>query len=184
MTSLCMGVCSTVRTLQQVHNDIVVTHAPCVEPPRHVPLQHANTEPFWGPASGVQVSTSSHRCNPAADNPWLFYHGAKPHCRIRVGTDTSPLNVDRLHARNLTDCMQYCQKEPYCKAITYSYSSTQANARAENCWLKTGTAPTQDTPESDQAVTFVSVFKPDNVNLLATYRTCEDVKAELQGCGY
>ncbi|WIA42085.1 hypothetical protein OEZ86_009362 [Tetradesmus obliquus] len=116
-----------------------------------------------------------------ANNPWLFYHGAKPHCRIRVGTDTSPLNVDRLHARNLTDCMQYCQKEPYCKAITYSYSSTQANARAENCWLKTGTAPTQDTPESDQAVTLVSVFKPDNVNLLVTYRTCEDVKAELQG---
>jgi hypothetical protein len=114
-----------------------------------------------------------------AGNPWR-YTNTKPRCRIEVGTESSSLDLDRLHVKNLTECIQNCYSDANCQAVTFKYSSLKADKANDNCWLKIATTATRRVDEPASNVTVVSVFKPSSVAFNATNRTCEDVKKHLR----
>lgn len=112
-------------------------------------------------------------------NPWR-YNKSPPRCRIQIGSESNPLDLDRIHAASLTHCIRACHKDASCQALTYSYNTT--GNLTDNCWLKIAVTITQRTNDSASNVSWVSLFKPSPyaVDHNTTEKDCAKVKEELQ----
>jgi hypothetical protein len=121
-------------------------------------------------------------CSCAAGNPWL-YTQTSPRCRIQIGSDSNTLDLDRLHAVHLTECIRACHNDTSCQAVTFKYGQSNTT---DNCWLKIATAVTKRTNDSASKVSWVSVHKPSPyaVDFKKRNQTCTDVEAELRRCEY
>jgi hypothetical protein len=131
----------------------------------------------------VRPHVFSARCahSIAAGNPWENTNTV-PRCRIEIGTDAMPLDLDRRRAGSLVACIKICHTDVNCQAVTFRYDVTDNST--DNCWLKTATTATRRIDEPPNKVTVVSVFKP-SYNSVAHKKknlTCEQVKEELMKC--
>ncbi|WIA42074.1 hypothetical protein OEZ86_009352 [Tetradesmus obliquus] len=131
-----------------------------------------------GPADGRTCQDIKADLTVAERNPWRNTT-TPPRCRIEIGCEASPLDLERMHTPSLAICMEACHLDDNCRAVTYSYAA--ADNTTDNCWLKAMTSATRRTNDSANNVTWVSVYRPSAyaVAFRRENRTCTQVKEEL-----